>query len=252
MKKNVVANPTPRSNKRRKSPSASSEVTVNQVINNLFDLFDRAGIDVQHPISNISETNTNKTTECHLHPYTSAIGELLTSWYQDPAYLDNLGNPSPIKYRGPRQSFFNLAKRAVPNVNASLLLTELERLGAVSIDSSKFIRVHMRSLPVYEDKQLAIQHTLTSLDGFIKTLHHNLGSVPSNSDQLFHRVAWAGDFDGREIAALKIRMKRHGQNFLESCDNWLALKSLPKSRLKSQVKKRMQVSVGVYLSVGST
>jgi|SRR5450631_379488 len=251
MKKNVAANLALRGNKRPKSPSASSEVTVNQVINNLLDLFDRAGIDVQHPISDIAESDTKKTTSSHL-PYTSAIGELLTSWYQDPAYLDNLGNPSPIKYRGPRQSFYNLAKRAVPNVNASSLLTELERLGTVSVDSSKFIRVHMRSLPVYEDKRLAIQHTLTSLNGFIKTLHHNLDSVPSNSDQLFHRVAWTGDFDGRKIGALKIRMKRHGQNFLESFDNWLALKSLPKSRLRSQVKKRMQVSVGVYLSVGRT
>ena len=229
--------------------AASSEVTANQVINNLLELFDRAGIDVHHPIPNLAEPSSTQTASNHLHPYTSAIGELLTSWYQEPAYLDNSGNPSPIKYRGPRQSFYNLARRAVPNVNASHLLMELERLGAVSIDSSKFIRVHVRSLPVYEDKRLAIQHTLTSLDGFIKTLHHNLGSVPSNSDQLFHRVAWTGDFDGREIAALKIRMKRHGQNFLESFDNWLALKSVPKSRLKNQVKKRMQVSVGVYLSV---
>jgi len=93
------------------------------------------------------------------------------------------------------------------------LLIELERIGAVKSDANGYISVLMRSLPVYEDKHLAIQHTLISLDSFIRTLRHNLDSTASNSDQLFHRVAWNGDFDAREIPALKIRVKRHGQNF---------------------------------------
>jgi hypothetical protein len=127
------------------------------------------------------------------------------------------------------------------------LLSELERIGAVTIDTNRYIRVHVRSLPVYEDKHLAIQHTLISLDSFIRTLRHNLNSTPSNSDQLFHRVAWNGDLDDREIPALKIRVKKHGQAFLESCDNWMTRKS--ESSTSSRKRKRAQVFIGVYLAV---
>jgi hypothetical protein len=124
---------------------------------------------------------------------------------------------------------------------------ELSRVGAVSIDSTDFIRVQMRSLPVYKDRHLAIQHTLTSLDSFIKTLRHNLNSPPSNSDQLFHRVARNGKFDVRDIPALKIRVKRHAQSFLESSDNWMARRLT--ARKKNATFNLAQVAIGVYLSV---
>jgi hypothetical protein len=109
----------------------------------------------------------------------------------------------------------------------------------------------MRSFPAYEDKRLAIQHTLTSLDGFIRTLRHNLDSAPSNSDQLFHRIARCSDFDIKEIPALKIRVKRHGQGFLESFDNWLIRKASTKPKKSSRGQKKANVSIGVYLSVES-
>ena len=248
MKRKVIADSAQRSTKIRRMPAESTDVTANQVIKNLLALFERVGIDTPTNIAVIDSFEEERRPSSDIPPY-STIGELLTSWYQDPDYLDNAGNPVPIKLRGARRSFHILAQRVAPIVNSALLLSQLEHLGAVSIDKSKFIHVHMRSLPVYEDKRLAIQHTLTTLDGFIKTLHHNLDSIPSNSDQLFHRIAWTGNFDSEEIPALKIRMKRHGQHFLESFDNWLTLKSLSKSRSTRKKRKRTQVSVGVYLSV---
>jgi hypothetical protein len=123
------------------------------------------------------------------------------------------------------------------------------RLGAVTVDENKLVSVHMRSFPVYEDKRLAVQHTLSVLDGFIKTLRHNLHSSPSNSDQLFHRVTWNDAFDRREIPALKVRVKKHGQTFLESFDDWLMRKALPKTSKEKPGSKRSKVSIGVYLSI---
>jgi Family of unknown function (DUF6502) len=250
MQKTRARHITPRASKKVKSTtSPSREVTANEVIQNLLNLFERVGIEVRQPISRVIDIGRTEPAFQTLYPYAYAIGELLITWHQDPEYLDTLGNPAPIKLRGPRPSFRSLAKRMVPNMDASYLLSELERLGAVTIDESKLIHVHMRSFPAYEDRRLAIQHTLTTLDAFIKTLRHNLDSTPSNSDQLFHRVAWNGDFDSREIPALKIRVKRHGQSFLESFDSWLTRKALSKSRKPIRRTKRAQVSIGVYLSV---
>ncbi len=177
---------------------------------------------------------------------------MLTSWHQDPAYLDSAGNPSPIKLRGSRPSFRSLAQRAIPKIDEIFLLSELERLGAVCIDESNFVHVKRRSFPIYQDKRLAIEHTLVALDGFIRTLRHNLDSEPSNSDQLFHRLVWNRDFDSRQIPALKVRVKRHSQNFLDSMDNWLSRNELPREAKSNGHTRRCQVSIGVYLTLENT
>jgi hypothetical protein len=237
---------------RVKIPADSlSEVTASEVIENLFNLFEHLGINIPSPASPLGDAVGIKNALHPLYSYASAIGEMLTSWHQDPEYLDDLGNPIPIRLLGRRPSFHSLAQRSVPKLNESYLRSELERLGAVSIDKSNLIHVHMRSFPAYEDKRLAIQHTLTSLDDFIRTLRHNLDSRPSNSDQLFHRIARCNDFDIGEIPALKIRAKRHGQSFLESFDNWLIRKASTKPKKPNRGQKKANVSIGVYLSVDS-
>ena len=244
--KKVHARP---SGKKKAATSPLREVTADGVIQNLLDLFKHLEINVSHPVSRAHVVADGKIASHTVYPHASAISGLLTAWHQDSNYLDNLGNPLPIKRRGSTPSFRSLAERIVPNIDESYLLSELERLGAVIIDKSGLIHVQTRSFPVYEDKRLAVQHTLKTLDCFISTLRHNLNSTPSNSDQLFHRIASNADFDFREIPALKVRAKRHGQSFLESFDNWLMRKALTKSRLSRSREKRVQVSIGVYLSV---
>jgi hypothetical protein len=232
-----------------KSRPQLREVTVDDVIKDLLDLFGYLGLDAGRLAARVVELDPATMASRRLYPHASAIGELLTAWHQDPGYLDDLGFPSPIRMRTGRRSFRNLAEKTVPNMDPNTLLSELERIGAVTIDAKRHIRVQMRSLPVYEDKHLAVQHTLISLDSFIRTLRHNLNSTASNSDQLFHRVAWNGDLDAREIPALKIRVKRHGQNFLESCDNWMTRKSKSSTNNSRKKRKRAQVFIGVYLAV---
>ncbi len=236
----------------RKSHPRSREITVDDVIKDLLDLFGHLGLDAGRLAARVVDLDPAAFASRQLYPHASAIGELLTAWHQDPDYLDALGTPKPIRMRTGRRSFRRLADRTVPNMDPKTLLLELEQIGAVTIDPDGYIRVHMRSLPVYEDKNLAIQHTLTSLHSFIRTLRHNLNSNASNSDQLFHRVAWNGDLDIREIPALKIRVKRHGQNFLESCDNWMARRSQYSPRNSIKRRKRAQVFIGVYLAVDET
>jgi hypothetical protein len=248
--------PKPRIKRASRSPAAKvkpirplREVTVDDVIKDLLDLFGHLGLDAGHLAARVVDLDPATMASRRLYPHASAIGELLKAWHQDPEYLDDQGSPSPIRMRSGRRSFRHLADKTVPNMDPKTLLSELERIGAVTIDANGYIRVHMRSLPVYEDKQLAIQHTLISLDSFIRTLRHNLNSTVSNSDQLFHRVAWNGDLDAREIPTLKIRVKRHGQNFLESCDNWMTRRTKSSTYNSRKKRKPAQVFIGVYLAV---
>jgi hypothetical protein len=235
--------------RRQSSPISLREVSADDIIKGLLDLFEFLGIDASHLAARVTNLDTAKLASRRLYPHAAAIGDLLTAWHQDPNYLDKLGNPAPIKMTAARVSFSRLANKAAPHLDAKKLLFELESVGAVTIDKKRLIRVQMRSLPVYHDKRLAAQHTLTALDGFIKTLRHNLVSVASNSDQLFHRIAFNGEFDANDIPALKIKVKRHGQNFLESCDNWIMQRSKSAVRKSKRRIKSVQVSIGVYLAV---
>jgi hypothetical protein len=233
----------------RKSAGVQREITVDDVISDLLDLFAKLEIDAPHLVSRVKAIDRKAVVSHRLSPHFAAIGELLARWHQDPDYLDKLGNPRPLKLGGKR-SFGSLARAAVPKIGVSRLLSELERIGAISIDHAQSIHVRMRSLPVYEDKRLAIEHTLTSLDSFIRTLRHNLDSEPSNADQLFHRIAWNADFDSKLIPALKIKVRRQGQNLLESFDNWMMRKSKANSRQSIRRRKPSQISIGVYMTVG--
>ena len=232
---------------RNKSKQGLREVSVDDVIKQLLDLFDHLGVDAGKLAARVTDLNSQAIDPGRLYPHIAAIGELLTSWHQDPNFLDASGNPLPLKMHGTGRSFSKLSRKSVPKIHPKLLLSELERIGAVATDSRNFIKVQMRSLPVYEDRRLAIQHTLTSLDSFVKTLRHNLNSPVSNSDQLFHRVARNGVFDIRDLPALKIRIRRHAQSFLESSDNWMARRCTVRKRKSNS--KLAQVAIGVYLSV---
>jgi hypothetical protein len=229
--------------------TAAREVTVDDVIKDLLDLFSLLGLDAGRLASRVVDLEPNTAASHQLYPHASAIGELLTAWHQDTEYLDDLGNPVPLKMQASGRSFRRLAAKTVPNMHPKTLLNELQRIGAVTINASEHICVQLRSLPVYEDKKLAVQHTLASLDSFVRTLRHNLKSTASNSDQLFHRVAWNGDFDAREIPTLKINVKRYGQNFLESCDNWMMRRTKSSAYKLRAKRKPVQVSIGIYLAV---
>lgn len=225
------------------------ELTADDVIAVLLDLFDHLRIGPSDLASRVIKVDPNLLAAHRLSFYTASVGQLLTAWHQNPKYLDEFGHPVGIRFHGQRRSFLKLAKDAAPNIDPAMLLMELKRVGAVSIDKSGLINVRMRSLPVYKDNRLAIQHTLVSLHSFISTLRHNLDSDPSNSDQWFHRVAWNGSLNRELIPSLKIKLKRQGQSFLESFDNWMTQKSQRPQHAKGKTRST-PVFIGVYLAIG--
>lgn len=222
-------------------------VTVDDVIKDLMALFGRLGLDAGHVIKRVKYIHRANRTNGQPITQLSGLSDLLTLWHQNPSFLDPAGNPAPMRMDGRRNSFRKIASIAVPNAPVTRLLRELVRLRAVRVDKEGIIHVRMRSLSIYEDKRLAALHTLNSLRGFINTLHHNLDSPPANSDQLFHRIAWSGEFDKRKIPQLKIWLRRHGQSLLESVDLWMMNQS--NARNGKRPRKGVQASVGLYLSV---
>jgi hypothetical protein len=229
--------------------TTAQSVSLNDVTAALLDLFAKLEINPTQFKSRIQLVDKGTFAPRRLYSHNATIGELLTAWHQNPEYLDGMGNPVPLKMSGRLRSFTALANKAVPSMDPKKLLAELARVGAVTLDKRKFIHVSARNLAVYQDRKLAVHYTLTSLHSYIRTLSHNLGSHPTNSDQLFHRIAWNDAFDRELIPALKIKLRRQGQNFLESFDNWMMHKANARAR-RSSKGKPAQVSIGIYLAVG--
>lgn len=229
-----------------KSPKSAN---VDHIIKRLMNLLNDLGVTSKHfsTKSRASLKGIGNIGEKKIHG--AIVGELLTVWHQDPIYLDASGNPAPLRMSASKRSFKKLVEKATPNIDPSRLLAQLMQVGAVTMDENKFIHAKMRSLSVYEDTQLAILHTLSSLDSFIKTLHHNLVSASSNSNQQFHRIASNADFPLEDIPSLKIWVKRHGQNFLESSDNWMMRKARYPKQKSTNKNHFAQTSVGVYLTI---
>lgn len=220
-------------------------VSIEDVFSALADLCDTLQIDASRLALNRRSARKNANSS-RRNILSAEIGQLLAAWHQDPRYLDISGNPKRLSMRGPA-SFSELCKRAVPKVAPRTLLRELQRAGAINVEDDSRITVQMRSLNVYRDKKLAMEYTVASLLAYIRTLTHNLKNHTPQSNQLFHRIAWSGDFDSKLLPLLKIKVRRQGQGLLESVDNWM----MRKSKEPVSSKKRIQVFVGVYLAVAN-
>jgi len=88
-----------------KSRSPLREITVDDVIKDLLDLFGYLGLDAGRLAARVVDLDPATLASRRLYPHASAIGELLTAWHQDPEYLDDLGVPEPIRMRTGRRSF---------------------------------------------------------------------------------------------------------------------------------------------------
>jgi hypothetical protein len=228
--------------------SSPELVSARQVVIELHALFEEVGVNPIHTATKERRPSVSVKESEEAYANALSISDLLTLWHQHPRFVDPVGRPIPIKIRTGKKSFQVLAALAAPRTPAAKLLLELKRLRLVSIDRKGLVHVRTRSLNVYTDKQLRALHTLSSLRGFMRTLTHNLRSAPSNSDQMFHRVAWNGNLNVNQVPRLKIWLRRYGQGLLESADSWMLRRSQSNKSLKRK-QKSAEVSIGVYLSV---
>src|SRR5271167_4136089 len=97
--------PNPRIPRRSRSSAkivrghSRREITVDDVIKDLLDLFGYLGIDAGRLAARVVDLDPATLASRRLYPHAFAIGELLTAWHQEPEYLDAFGNPSPIRMR---------------------------------------------------------------------------------------------------------------------------------------------------------
>lgn len=216
-----------------------------KLLDDLSVLLKALGISAEFHISKVEASDVSKMSEGNRIAYAFGVGEILSRWYRDSYYLDSKGLPKPLKMLGRGASFQKLAKRCLPGESTAEVLSALKRTDAIEIAEDGSIRPLRRTLTVFADRDLAIHHTFVALKGIVNTLKHNLLSHPTSIEQRFHRIAWNGELHSSDIRRLKVWINKHGQNFLESVDDWM--KVAPAKHASSRRRGISRACVGVYL-----
>lgn len=225
----------------------ADEREVRDLIDSLESLFSALGLKNSIRLSTKSKRDAQRKR--HALPSATIVGNLLTNWHQDARYLDRFGEPLSLPFDGHQLSFKRLCQKVAPAESARHVLNEFIKLGVLEKDSHGLVKPTTRSLPMYNDSQLASVHTIRALRDFASTLEHNLRKADSPRDHLFFRMAWNGDLPTTKIPRLKIWLRRHGQDLLESADSWMADAARSAEHKKRKKQSRTQTSIGIYLAV---
>lgn len=226
-------------------PTDKTEIA--NLVSSLQRLF--SALDIEDTIRLVNPSTSESGNKHRALPSATIVGNLLTNWHQDARYLDQFGEPIPLPFDGHRLSFKGLCRKVAPAKSARHVLNEFLRLGVLEWDDQGLIKPTTRSLPMYNDSGLATVHTIRALRDFVDTLDHNLRTANSPRDHLFFRMAWNGDLPTEKIPRLKIWLRRHGQDLLESADNWMADAARRASRTKDKRPSASQATIGIYLAL---
>ena len=229
----------------RRWPADTKDIS--ELFSSLQKLFSTLGIKDRIRFS--STLKVDKPRKGSRLPSANIVGNLLTNWHQDVLYLDRFGEPVPLTFDGRPISFRALCRKVAPTIAPRQVLNELIKLRVVQRDPAGLISPTTRSLPMYSDSELATIQTIRALRDFADTLRHNLRTADSARDHLFFRMAWNGELPATKIPRLKIWLKRHGQELLESADNWMADAARGSSHRKRNYGSKAQATIGIYMAL---
>lgn len=170
---------------------------------------------------------------------------VLSTWHQDPDFLDAHGQPLVLSPEGEGASFAELLHRCgAGDVRASTLLKELRDAGALRERADGRLEVLMRDyIPQSMDADL-VRLWGTVISDVAMTYLHNLtrrGRVPAR----FERAAMSARVRAQAQAEFRQFLETEGQAFLERVDAWLTAHQARADHPLEQARA-IRLGVGVY------
>lgn len=152
---------------------------------------------------------------------------ILSGWYSDHDFTDELGEPLRLTIAGASPSFEALCSRYSGDVAPSTMLKELKHVGAIVEDNNgKLIAQSRIYMPVHMDPD----QMLTSgsvMEDLGETVAYNLHRSTDEPPR-FERRATNTRIPQSSLPAFKQFLDREAQPFLERIDNWLSEQEDPK------------------------
>ena len=172
----------------------------------------------------------------------AGISDLLTSWRRDRRYLQPDGSPRvlPIKGRGP--SLESLAKKFVPDMPVSEVVTAITRHGEVTAyQGDKVALVGGSVLLTPKTAEVALAMLVNRIGRFSQTLLHNVALPEGSKGQgRFERHVF-GVLSEREFAHYAQAMRSQLQDLCDRAESGLDLAADKKGR------KRKGCGIGIFV-----
>ena len=170
--------------------------------------------------------------------------EVMCTWRRDISFVDNHGDPLPLRHGGGDESFDVLCMRAGCKNDVPTILKTLIDFGAISIDSSDRIVPETPTFLLgraYAGGRLAVDGVLKQLEGFLQVVHRNVCSVSGERNPRFERACTVSV--AVELEAIFDRLVRsRGQEFIDSVDEWLERNA----KRESASGRYLKLGAGVY------
>jgi hypothetical protein len=172
---------------------------------------------------------------------TSAIADLLSSWRRDRRYVDPDGSPRVLPVKGKGASLESLARKFVPEMSVSEVLTAITRHGEATIyrgDKVALVGGSVVLTPKTAEMTLAMM--VTRIRRICKTLLNNASLPEESKDGRFERHVF-GVLSEREFNEYARVMRPRLQDFCDFAESGLELAADRKGR------KRKACGIGIFV-----
>ena len=170
--------------------------------------------------------------------------EVMCTWRRDIRFVDNHGDPLPLRHGVGNDSFDALCTRAGCKNDVSTIFKTLLDFGAISIDSEDKIVPETPTFLLgraHGGGRLAVDGVLKQLQGFLQVVHRNICSVSGDRKPRFERACTVSV--AIELEAIFDRLVRsRGQEFIDSVDEWLERNA----KRESASGRYLELGAGVY------
>ena len=169
-------------------------------------------------------------------------GHVLSVWLSDPNYLDQQGQPLPIRLRGAPPSLEALLGRINSDIQIDEVVKYLVRTGSIAKVGRRY-RIRRTSVSVSRDPELAYAHGLQTVLALLNTIENNAQPI-EDEDVCFEFTASNTRFPTRLRGEFDTRLRRLGMDFLRRLD--ADMRRAEDSRRHGEPTLRM--SVGLFQS----
>jgi hypothetical protein len=172
----------------------------------------------------------------------SAIADLLSSWRRDRRYVDSDGSPRVLPINGKGASLESLARKFVPEMSVSEVLTAITRHGeATTYRGDKVALVGASVLLTPKTPEMTLALLVNRIRRVSKTLLHNV-SLPEGSKGhgRFERHVF-GVLSEREFTEYARVMRTQLQDLCDRAESGLELAADKKGR------KRKACGIGIFV-----
>jgi len=165
----------------------------------------------------LSPTNSlDASASLHL-----ASTDIVFHWRRFPPFIDSKGRPKRLRVSGSEDSFDELVRRTSPGIDARVVLSYLEQLGALRKEADGLITLATDSVLACSKKGVSSSTVLTHIQAFLSSVEYNLLDRHEGRSARFERACY-GKIPDRLVPILERLVEVRGQNLIDSIDEWLA------------------------------